>query len=182
MTHIKILKMNDLQEISSALLEKITYGFYIATTRKDHRELSTRERDYIAAGTVSWVMQCSFEPPMVAVAIAKGSDLHETVGRSEVFALHILGKDDRELIDAFARDSAVRDQKINGYPFLNGMKTQCPVLDRGIGYLECEVREMIVHPGDHVLFLGEVVGSKVHRPEAMPLHEWETGKHYGGLK
>ena len=56
------------------VLEKITYGFHVVTTRADRQELSTRDRDYIAAGTISWAMQSSFEPPMVTIAVAKDSD------------------------------------------------------------------------------------------------------------
>lgn len=164
------------------VLEKITYGFHIVTTRASSQELSTRNRDYIAAGTISWAMQSSFEPPMVTIAVAKDSDLNETIPKAGSFALNILGKDDKALVDAFAAESTIKkDQTINGFNFLNGEKTGAPILDRGIGYLECELSEQVKTNGDHVLFIGTVVNSDLRQPEHMPLHEWETGKHYGGF-
>ena len=169
-----------MKKIQEDLLEKITYGFYVVTTRMDSEELATREKDYIAAATVSWLMQNSFEPPMVTIAIRKGSDLNETIGRAGVFAVNILGKDHESLVDAFAGNTEVRGQKLNGFPFLNGVETNCPVLDHCIGYLECQVIKQLDTAGDHTLFVGRVVNSQTHHPEALPLHEWETGKHYGG--
>lgn len=164
------------------VLEKITYGFHIVTTRADRQELSTRDRDYIAAGTISWAMQTSFEPPMVTIAVAKDSDLNETIPKAGAFAINILGKDDEPLVDAFAKNSTIKkDQTINGYAFLNGAKTGAPVLDRGIGYLECALSDQVKTDGDHVLFIGKVVNSELRKPEHLPLHEWETGKHYGGF-
>jgi len=163
------------------ILEKFTYGFYIATTRAPSDELDTRDKDYVAAGTVSWVMQSSFEPPMVTVAIQKDSDLNETIGKAYRFAINVLGKEDREMIDVFAKESTIKDQKINGFPFLNGMKTDSPILEDCLGYIECEVSDIIKTDGDHVLFIGKVVNHKLREPEAMPLHEWETSKHYGGI-
>lgn len=163
------------------ILEKFTYGFYIVTTRASATELDTRDQDYIAAGTVSWVMQSSFEPPMVTLAIQKESDLNETIGKAYRFAINVLGKDDRKMINAFAKESTIADQKINGYPYLNGLKTDAPILQDCLGFIECEVADIIKTEGDHVLFVGKVVHHKLREPEAMPLHEWETSKHYGGI-
>ncbi len=169
-------------EIQEDILEKITYGFYIVTTRVGSEELSTRHKDYVAAGTVSWLMQSSFEPPMVTVAIQKDSDLNETIGRSKAFAVNILGKEDQPLINDFAGDSEIDKTHINGHKYLNGMKTDCPILEkRGLGYLECEVEEIVDTQGDHVLFIGKIVNNELKEPNYQPLHEWETGKHYGGF-
>jgi len=168
-------------QVKRDLLEKVTYGYYIVTTRAESDELSSREKDYVAAGVVSWMMQSSFEPPMVTIAIFKDNDLNETIHKAGTFAVNILGKDDQPMIDAFAKDSTIKEQKINGYSFLNAPKTHAPVFESGLGYLECKVVETVKTEGDHVLFVGEIINHKQHEPEAMPLHEWETGKHYGGF-
>ncbi len=83
--------MSHTDEISSAL-KKITYGFYIVTTRKDSEEMSTRDRDFVAAGTVSWVSQASFEPSLVTVAVKKQTDLHETIEKSRIFRHQYCGQ------------------------------------------------------------------------------------------
>lgn len=164
-------------EISDAL-KKITYGFYIVTTRKPSEEMSTRDKDFIAAGTVSWVSQASFEPHLVTVAVKKQSDLHETIEKSRIFAVNIVGKYNKDMPAPFAEDTKVEAGTINGFAFEDG-QTGAPILKDVPAYLECEVREDITI-GDHSIFVSEVVAGGVRDADAMPLTEWETDMHYGG--
>lgn len=169
--------MNMNEQVSEAL-KKITYGFYIVTTRKSAEEMSTRDEDYVSAATVSWVSQASFDPPLVTVAIRKQSDLHETIEKSRIFAVNIVGKDDKNMLKPFAEKSQVEGNKINGFSFQNG-ETGAPILDEVPVYFECKVVEDITR-GDHSIFVGEVVGGGTRDASAVPLIEWETNMHYGG--
>jgi flavin reductase (DIM6/NTAB) family NADH-FMN oxidoreductase RutF len=164
-------------QISNAL-KKITYGFYIVTTRKDSEEMSTRDEDFVAAGTVSWVSQASFEPHLVTVAVKKQSDLHETIEKSRTFAVNIVGKDNQDMPAAFAKDTTVKEKTISGYAYENG-ETGSPILKDVPAYFECRVREDITI-GDHSIFVSEVVAGGVRDADAVPLTEWETDMHYGG--
>ena len=169
--------MNTNEQVSQAL-RKITYGFYIVTTRKRGEEMSTHEQDYVAAATVSWVSQASFDPPLVTVAIRKQSDLHETIEKSRVFAVNIVGKGDQDMLKPFAEKSRVEGSKINGFSFQDG-ETGAPILDEAPAYFECKVVEDITR-GDHTVFVGEVVAGGTRDANAVPLIEWETNMHYGG--
>ncbi|MEM8964869.1 MAG: flavin reductase [Bacteroidota bacterium] len=80
--------------------------------RKPSQEMSTRDRDYITAGTVSWVNQASFELPLVTVAVQKHTDLHETMEKSRVFAVNIVGKDDQGMLKPFAEKSMIEGNTI----------------------------------------------------------------------
>ena len=164
-------------EVSEAL-KKITYGFYIVTTRKSSEEMSTRDEDYVAAGTVSWVSQASFEPTLVTVAIRKNSDLHETIEKSRIFAVNIVGKDNKDMPASFAEDTKLEGNRLNGYTFEDG-KTGAPILSDVPAYFECKVVEDITN-GDHSIFVAEVVAGGVRNANAIPLTEWETDMHYGG--
>ena len=170
-------KVTKHDEISQAL-KKITYGFYIVTAKKDSDEMSTRDKDFIAAGTISWISQGSFEPPLVTAAIKKQSDLHETIEKSRVFNINIVGKGEQDMLSKFAKDSDVEGNKINGYSFSEG-SNGVPVLDEVPAYLECAVREDVTI-GDHSIFVAEVTGGSTRDAEAVPLVEWETNLHYGG--
>ena len=170
-------KQNSNSEQSQAL-KKITYGYYIVTTRKRSEEMSTRDEDYVAAGTISWASQASFEPSLVTVAIKKNSDLHETIEKSRIFAINIVGKDDGGMLKPFAGDTKVEGDKLNGFAFKDG-ETGVPILDDVPAYLECKVREDITI-GDHSIFVAEVVGGGVRDANAEPLTEWEADLHYGG--
>lgn len=160
-------------------LKKITYGFYIVTTKKDAQELQTRSEDYYAAGLVSWVSQCSFDPPMVMVALQKQGNLSETIRKSKVFAIHILGKADLPMISPFSKETQVEENKLNGYTFKEGT-TGCPVFEKVPAYLECHLEEVVESQADHVILIGKVVNHALINPDAEPLSEWETRYHYGG--
>lgn len=160
-------------------LKKITYGFYIVTARKPSEQMTTQAEDYIAAGTVSWVSQGSFEPPLVTVAIQKDSHLHETIGKSRTFAVNIVGKDQLGMLRPFAKESKVEGSKINGYAFTHGEVTGAPILEDVPAFFECKVVEAVTI-GDHSIFVGEVLGGDTRDADAVPLFEWETNLHYGG--
>ena len=45
-----------------------------------------------SAGTVNWVVQCSFDPPRVAIGVNADSSLYSVVKAAGCFALNMLGK------------------------------------------------------------------------------------------
>lgn len=161
-------------------LKKISYGFHILTSLKKGTELSQRTEDYYAAGLVSWVTQCSFDPPMIAVAVQKTSHLNETIAKSRVFGLNILGKADLPMISPFSKKTNVEPGKLNGYAFEEGPQTGVPVFKSVPAFMECKVKEIFHSEADHVLIVGEIVHATVMNPDAEPLMEWETEYHYGG--
>src|SRR4028119_914831 len=126
----------------SEALRKITYGYYILTTRKSAEELSTRDEDYIAAGTVCWVTQVSFEPHMVMVAVEKTSDLNETIQKSRSFALNVLGRKNKDLIQKFSQKTKVAESEheLNDYAYEDGT-TGSPLLTDTVASLECRLAE-----------------------------------------
>ncbi|GAA5030421.1 flavin reductase [Marivirga lumbricoides] len=149
--------------------KKLTYGFYI---------MSSKYEEKIAAGTVSWVSQVSFEPPLIMAAVKKDIDLAKTVNKSGVFAINIIGKAELKLIPEFSKDTLVENGKLNGEAFEEG-ETKSPLLTRLPAFLEAKVVET-VDKGDHTIFIGEVVNAGVRNTDAEPLMEWETDYHYGG--
>lgn len=160
-------------------LKKISYGFYVLTTKKEAHDMQTRTEDYYAAGLVSWVSQCSFDPPMVMVAVQKKGDLAETIRKSKVFAINILGKADKPMISPFSKDTEVKEGKLNGYAFEKG-STGAPVFKSVPAYLECHVEEVVNSQADHIIVIGKVTDHGLQNPDAEPLIEWETDYHYGG--
>ncbi len=173
--------MNDIQNHSTELtktLQKLVNGHYIFTTKKSADEMTTRDKDYYAAGVVSWVTQTSFNPPQVMVALKKNSDLKETVSKSYVFALNLLGKKNTGMIEPFGKESSVKDGQINGFSFEEG-KTGSPVFGDVPACLECRVSEIIDTKGDHHLVLGEVINCEL-RDDVEIMTEKDTEWRYGG--
>jgi len=139
------------------LLKKMTYGHYVLTALKSGKELETRDEDYIAAGTVNWASQVSFEPPMIAVAVGQKSDLNETIDYSGYFTLHLLSEDQKDLIQTFADDTTVQNGKVNGKQFRK--EDGELIIEDSLGYMKCQLKES-QNVGDHTVHFGEVIEVK----------------------
>ncbi len=147
------------------LMKKMTYGYYVVTALKAGDEMKTRDEDYVVAGTINWAMQTSFTPPMLAVAVGQKSHLNETIDYSGHFTLHLLGKEHKSLIEKFAKDSTVKDGKINGVTFEK--KNGEIILEKSLGYCTCKVIKS-ENIGDHTVHFGEIIKSEaLHTGDAI---------------
>src|ERR1700690_4662632 len=90
------------------VLRLIPYGLYVATSRAG---------EMFGAGTINWVTQSSFAPPLVVAAIKVDSSLNEVISASRVFALHVLGKNQKDIATAFFKGAQPEADKLNGYRF-----------------------------------------------------------------
>ena len=137
-------------------LRMIPYGLYVLTAQASNGR--------IAAATVNWVTQVSFEPPLVVVGVKVGSGPHEVIKESGAFALNILGKAQQAAAYAFFKPVTPAGQTIGGEPFRTG-STGAPILERVPGYIECSLVET-VDGGDHAIVVGVVVDAGVLQPPA----------------
>jgi flavin reductase (DIM6/NTAB) family NADH-FMN oxidoreductase RutF len=138
------------------VLRMIPYGLYVLTADDG--------KGNIAAATVNWVTQTAFAPPLVVVGVKTDSGTYKTVTAAKVFALNMLGKDQKALAFTFFRPADVSDGKISGQPFHKGT-TGAPILSEAPGAVECRVVS-IVEQGDHHIVVGEVVEAHLHKPPA----------------
>lgn len=122
----------------------MTYGIYV---------LTTRFRESINGMIASWVSQVSYDPPLIMVAIHPHRYSHGLVAQSGCFALHVLAKNQKDLLARFK--GPVPEAKFEALAWSDGL-TGCPILADCIGCLECRVVQRL-SPGNHTLFLGEVV-------------------------
>ena len=81
----------------------IPYGLYV---------LGAREGDEINAGTVNWVTQCSFQPPLVAIGVKRDSHLYAMLQSTPVFSLSFLESGQKDLAFAFFRPAKVEGDQI----------------------------------------------------------------------
>jgi flavin reductase (DIM6/NTAB) family NADH-FMN oxidoreductase RutF len=127
-------------------LRMIPYGLYVLTAASGDR---------VAAGTVNWVTQTSFEPPLVAVGVKTDSHAHALIKESKAFALNVLGKGQQAIAYTFFKPAEHQGQTISGEPFRSG-STGAPILTNAPAFVECTL-EATVEKGDHSLFVGKVV-------------------------
>lgn len=133
-------------------LRMIPYGLYVLTGEaKDGR---------VAAATINWVTQASFEPPLVAIGVKTDSGAHEIILESRAFALNVLGKGQQTLAFSFFKSLEREGDTIGGEPFSSG-SLGAPILKNAAAFLECSLVDT-VERGDHSLFVGEVVDAGVN--------------------
>jgi flavin reductase (DIM6/NTAB) family NADH-FMN oxidoreductase RutF len=137
-------------------LRMIPYGLYVLTTKD--------EEGNVAAATVNWVTQASFQPPLVVVCVRADSFVHTVLERSKAFALNILGKGQGSLAYTFFKPAELQGDMISGELFRPGV-TGSPILVSTPAFLECEVVDTIKQ-GDHTVFVAEVVDVGVKQQPA----------------
>jgi flavin reductase (DIM6/NTAB) family NADH-FMN oxidoreductase RutF len=136
-------------------LRMIPYGIYVLTAESSKG---------VAAATVNWVTQTSFNPPLVAIGVKADSGAYAVAKEAGAFALNILGKGQQGLAFTFFKPAEVAGNKISGQEYKKGA-TGAPVLTGAPAYVECKIAE-IVERGDHHIVIGEVVEASVAKPPA----------------
>ena len=140
-------------QTKKTVLRMIPYGLYILTGESSDGR--------VAASTVNWVTQASFDPPLVAVGVKVGSAAHEIVEQSRAFALNVLGKGQQDLAFAFFKALERDGDSIGGEKFSSGA-SGAPILANAAGFLDCSLVDTLER-GDHSIFLGEVVDAGLDR-------------------
>lgn len=155
-------------DVKKKVLRQVTYGMYV---------VGSKAGDDISAGTVNWLSQASFSPPLIMMGVKTDSGLHEVVKKSNSFSVNVIAADQKQIAEDFFRPSKVEGNLVNGHAFAPGV-TGAPILDEAYSYFECKVTGSI-EQGDHSVFVGEVIEAEARRDDK-PLEMWGTGWFYGG--
>jgi flavin reductase (DIM6/NTAB) family NADH-FMN oxidoreductase RutF len=159
------------EESRRSVLRKVPYGMFVMTAAGT---------DGKAAGsTLTWLSQCSFDPPLVMIAIQKTSQMHGAVEASGGLAVNLLGEGQREIAKAFFRPPAAEAGRFGDYRYEPGPVTGAPLLVDLPAWFEARVTDR-VERGDHTVFVAEVVSAGVRDAAAKPLLLSDTPWNYGG--
>ena len=134
--------------------------------------VTVKTGDTIHGLTVSAFCSISPSPPLVAVMIDQNHTAWPLLERDDaVFAVSILGEQQRSLSDRFAW---VKDEDRFDEGVWIEAATGAPVLEDCLAWLDCTI--FARHPaGTHTLYVGEVQASAVVRPDEEPLVYWNRG-------
>jgi len=125
---------------------QMTYGIYILTSKFNGE---------INGMVASWVTQVSYDPPLIMVAVHPDRYSHDMIENGRMFALHALESSQKEMLDRFKGPN--RENKFSGISW-ETKKTGVPVLKNCLAWFELTVIKHL-NPGNHSLFIGEVVNS-----------------------
>jgi len=162
------MKTNDAQKQLAAALGRIPSGLFIVTLARDGRETGL---------LASWVQQCSFKPPLVAMGVKKDSKLYGQLMATKQFSLSFLESGQKDIAFAFFKPVSVDGNIISGQAFETA-ETGAPIISAAPAWVEGRVVGE-VQVGDHSCVVGEVTNSAVKR-EAKVLTLEEVGVKYGG--
>lgn len=161
------MKDDDPQRQLAAALGRIPSGIFILTVG----------RDKAATGMLtSWVMQCSFQPPRVSVAVRRDRPVVEQLTPGSAFTLNILETSQTDMIAHFGKGFAPNEDAFAGLDVKRG-PDHGPVLSEALGYLECRVVDRFP-AGDHDLYVGEVVAGTLLDEGQPMVHVRKNGFHY----
>jgi flavin reductase (DIM6/NTAB) family NADH-FMN oxidoreductase RutF len=132
-------------------LRQFPYGlFLLGATRNGHPLVIL----------ANWVMQISFSPPLVAVAIEVESKMRGYIADSGYFSVNVLPAGNPDLPRSFLKSQEPKEGKINGQAYQNA-RHGSPFVEGTSACLECQV--IASHDaGDHLLYIGQVLQSKVN--------------------
>ncbi len=156
------------EQAKKTMLRKIPHGLYICGV-KDGEEVN--------GFTASWLMQASFQPPLIVNCVKQDSKSHQMIKNSGVFAISFLEDGQKDLAQKFFKPMRRVADKFEDVEFYLG-ETGCPIISDSLGYVECTVVDA-VEKGDHTVYVGEVIAAGIHR-EGEQLLLSTTGWNYGG--
>lgn len=129
----------------------MTYGIYVLTVKYD---------DIFNGMIASWVTQISYKPPLILVAVHPNRYSHSLIEKSNAFVLHVLDKSQKDMLKRFK--GADSGKKFTGI-YWETKKTGAPILKDCMAWFELKVKERHA-PGNHTLFIGEVINSGFNSP------------------
>lgn len=154
-------------ENPASLFKQISHGVYvIGVTDGLHQN----------AFTAAWVMQVSFNPPLLAVSINPQSYSYQLLQAGGVCAVNVLGRDQYALAEHFGRSAP---DKMAGFQWQQA-KTGAPVLSESLAYFDCQVSHY-ADAGDHKIAICKVIAA-ARLNDGNPLLYSETGELDGSSK
>ncbi|MCH8940104.1 MAG: flavin reductase family protein [Chloroflexi bacterium] len=145
------------EDAKKTALRMIPYGMYVLTTKsKDGKD--------VGAATVNWLTQTSFSPPLIAVGIKADSGTHQHIKDTGVFAVNVIGTDQKDMAFTFFKSLERDGNTIGGQEFEDSAETKSPLLLSSPAWWDCKVVGEVAK-GDHTLFVGEVVDAGVRRED-----------------
>ncbi len=129
----------------------------IAGMMPQHPFLLTGCVDEARTGLVTrWVQQCSDEPMLVSVAIPKGTEIEPLIRDGRTFALTALDPADRLIPRRFSPPPPRSEDPFVGMR-LTTAQTGCPILRRGLFWLDCALVGHLAPDASHRIYLGQVL-------------------------
>jgi flavin reductase (DIM6/NTAB) family NADH-FMN oxidoreductase RutF len=147
------------------LFRQLTLGVYVIGVADGSKQ---------DAFTASWVMQASYRPPLLSIAINPEHASYPLLHSGRTFAVSVLAREQMQQARRFGTSSLSQQaaHKMQGVPWRTG-RLGAPILAAALGFFDCAV-EAETAAGDHRIVLGRVIDGAVLVPGGVPLAYADT--------
>lgn len=147
--------------------------------------LSIDERGFPNGMVAGWNMKCSFDPPMLAVAIGKGRNTKKLIDQSREFVIAVPNLDMVQAVNYFGNNSGEKINKFKqtGIKTMPSQRINTPLLkDATINY-ECSL-DAVYPAGDHDIYLGRVLKAYMNENKTILFNLFKKNevRHFGEFK
>jgi flavin reductase (DIM6/NTAB) family NADH-FMN oxidoreductase RutF len=146
-----------------ALFRHLTLGVYVVGVAHG------AERD---AFTAAAVMQASYQPLILAIAINPEHASYPIMRAGRSFAISVLAQNQMDLARRFGTNTPPGTDKMNGVSW-RVARRGAPFLSQAIAFFECAVKDDIP-AGDHHIILGQVLDGAVLNSTGTPMKYVDT--------
>lgn len=146
--------------------------------------VGSRAGDAVNLMTANLVVQVCVEPPLVGVAVERGSVTARLVGEGGAFSISLLRRQDRIVVRRFVKPvtdvSTAADGSLatmSGHAVVEVGPDRLPVLADAAGFVACQVSQ-VLELGSHLWCIGQVVDVGGEPGDILRMED--TRMHYGG--
>ena len=132
--------------------------------------------------TLGWTMIASYEPPMMAIAVAKTHYSIKTIRHSKCFTIAFPSAQMAEAALFFGSRSGRDTDKFAefGCKTLPAKKIDSVLLADAVANFECKL-ESQMSVGDHIIFVGKIVASHINTKQKKRLYTVASGHKLGSV-
>ncbi|MGZ8241613.1 MAG: flavin reductase family protein [Methylobacter sp.] len=150
------------------LFKQVSHGVYV---------IGVSDGIHQNAFTAAWVMQVSFNPPLLAFSINPEHHSYKLLQAGGICTVNVLGQDQFRIAEHFGCSNI--KNKMMGFQWQED-KTGAPILTESLAYFDCQVSHY-TDAGDHKIAVCKVVAAgKLN--QGQPLLYNQTGDMDGSSK
>lgn len=151
----------------AAALGRVPSGLFI---------LTAGQAAHATGMLVSWVQQCSLDPPQLSIAVRRDRAISPLLFDDAPFVLNQLAADQSKLLRHFGKGFGPNEPAFDGLTTAQSSHG-IPVLMDALGHLDCRVTGRFAC-GDHDLVIGRVVAGRLHSELGPYVHVRKNGLNY----
>lgn len=150
-------------------LGRISNGLYL---------LAARKGAVTSAMLASWVIQASFQPLGVAIAVAKDRAIESLLQVGDTFVLNVLEEGNyQRLMKHFLKRFPPGTDRFEGIATYNAINGS-PILAEALAYLECTVTSRLETSDHWLVYCTAKTGRVAHSDGLTAVHHRKAGNHY----